>query len=69
MQNALEQLGVPTRPVCVQMDEVCGQVIGAGRTSLEKGRIVIFAAGVGAPYFTTDSDAACVRPRCAAMPC
>ncbi|KZY18456.1 UMP kinase [Erythrobacter sp. HI0037] len=43
----------------VQMDQVCEPVIRRrAERHLEKGRIVIFAAGVGAPYFTTDSGAA-----------
>ena len=57
MQSALEQLGVQTRvQSAVQMDQVCEPVIRRrAERHLEKGRIVIFAAGVGAPYFTTDS--------------
>ena len=60
MQSALEQLGVQTRvQSAVQMDQVCEPVIRRrAERHLEKGRIVIFAAGVGAPYFTTDSGAA-----------
>jgi uridylate kinase len=60
MQNALEQLGVNTRvQSAVQMDQVCEPVIRRrAERHLEKGRIVIFAAGVGSPYFTTDSGAA-----------
>jgi uridylate kinase len=60
MQNALEQLGVPTRvQSAVEMDKVCEPVIRRrAERHLEKGRVVIFAAGVGAPYFTTDSGAA-----------
>ncbi|GFM27681.1 UMP kinase [Novosphingobium sp. PY1] len=60
MQNALEQLGVETRvQSAVQMDQVCEPVIRRrAERHLEKGRVVIFAAGVGAPYFTTDSGAA-----------
>ncbi|HWU02067.1 MAG TPA: UMP kinase [Novosphingobium sp.] len=60
MQNALEQLGVPTRvQSAIEMDKVCEPVIRRrAERHLEKGRIVIFAAGVGAPYFTTDSGAA-----------
>ncbi len=68
MQNALEQIGVPTRvQSAVQMDQVCEPVIRRrAERHLEKGRIVIFAAGVGAPYFTTDSGAAL---RAAEMKC
>ncbi len=60
MQNALENLGVETRvQSAVQMDQVCEPVIRRrAMRHLEKGRIVIFAAGVGSPYFTTDSGAA-----------
>ena len=60
MQNALEQLGVNTRvQSAVQMDQVCEPVIRRrAERHLEKGRVVIFAAGVGSPYFTTDSGAA-----------
>jgi uridylate kinase len=60
MQNALENLGVETRvQSAVQMDQVCEPVIRRrAERHLEKGRVVIFAAGVGAPYFTTDSGAA-----------
>ena len=68
MQSALEQLGVQTRvQSAVQMDQVCEPVIRRrAERHLEKGRIVIFAAGVGAPYFTTDSGAAL---RAAEMKC
>ena len=71
MQSALEQLGVPTRvQSAVQMDTVCEPVIRRrAERHLEKGRIVIFAAGVGAPYFTTDSGAAlrAAEMRCDAL--
>jgi uridylate kinase len=68
MQNALEQLGVNTRvQSAVQMDQVCEPVIRRrAERHLEKGRVVIFAAGVGSPYFTTDSGAAL---RAAEMKC
>ena len=68
MQNALEQLGVHTRvQSAIQMDAVCEPVIRRrAERHLEKGRVVIFAAGVGAPYFTTDSGAAL---RAAEMQC
>jgi len=60
MQNALEQVGVQTRvQSAIQMDEVCEPVIRRrAERHLEKGRVVIFAAGVGSPFFTTDSGAA-----------
>jgi uridylate kinase len=68
MQSALEQIGVETRvQSAVQMDAVCEPVIRRrAERHLEKGRVVIFAAGVGAPYFTTDSGAAL---RAAEMKC
>jgi uridylate kinase len=68
MQNALENLGVHTRvQSAVQMDTVCEPVIRRrAERHLEKGRVVIFAAGVGSPYFTTDSGAAL---RAAEMKC
>ena len=71
MQNALEQLGVDTRvQSAVQMDQVCEPVIRRrAERHLEKGRVVIFAAGVGSPYFTTDSGAAlrAAEMRCDAL--
>ncbi|MCV0383802.1 MAG: UMP kinase [Erythrobacter sp.] len=71
MQNALEQLGVPTRvQSAIQMDQVCEPVIRRrAERHLEKSRVVIFAAGVGAPYFTTDSGAAlrAAEMRCDAL--
>ena len=68
MQNALEQMGVETRvQSAIKMDQVCEPVIRRrAERHLAKGRIVIFAAGVGSPYFTTDSGAAL---RAAEMKC
>lgn len=68
MQSALEKIGVHTRvQSAIQMDAVCEPVIRRrAERHLEKGRIVIFAAGVGSPYFTTDSGAAL---RAAEMKC
>lgn len=68
MQSALEQLGVHTRvQSAIEMDQVCEPVIRRrAERHLEKDRIVIFAAGVGSPYFTTDSGAAL---RAAEMKC
>jgi uridylate kinase len=68
MQNALENLGVHTRvQSAIQMDAVCEPVIRRrAERHLEKDRVVIFAAGVGSPYFTTDSGAAL---RAAEMKC
>jgi len=71
MQSALEQIGVPTRvQSAIQMDSVCEPVIRRrAERHLAKGRVVIFAAGVGAPYFTTDSGAAlrAAEMRCDAL--
>jgi uridylate kinase len=60
MQNALEQMGVETRvQSAIKMDQVCEPVIRRrAERHLAKGRVVIFAAGVGSPYFTTDTGAA-----------
>ena len=68
MQGALEKIGVQTRvQSAIQMDEVCEPVIRRrAERHLQKGRVVIFAAGVGSPYFTTDSGAAL---RAAEMKC
>jgi uridylate kinase len=68
VQNALEQIGVSTRvQSAISMDKVCEPVIRRrAERHLEKGRVVIFAAGVGEPYFTTDSGAAL---RAAEMKC
>jgi len=68
MQGALEKIGVETRvQSAIQMDEVCEPVIRRrAERHLQKGRVVIFAAGVGSPYFTTDSGAAL---RAAEMKC
>jgi uridylate kinase len=68
VQNALEQIGVDTRvQSAISMDKVCEPVIRRrAERHLQKGRVVIFAAGVGEPYFTTDSGAAL---RAAEMKC
>jgi uridylate kinase len=68
MQNALEQMGVHTRvQSAIKMDQVCEPVIRRrAERHLAKGRVVIFAAGVGSPYFTTDTGAAL---RAAEMKC
>ncbi|HJU28297.1 MAG TPA: UMP kinase [Candidatus Binataceae bacterium] len=59
LQNALEQIGVPTRVLsAVAMQSVCEPYIRRRAVRhLEKGRAVIFAAGTGNPYFTTDTAA------------
>jgi uridylate kinase len=68
LQNALEQMGVETRvQSAIKMDQVCEPVIRRrAERHLDKGRVVIFAAGVGSPYFTTDTGAAL---RAAEMKC
>lgn len=60
MQNALEKLGVPTRvQSAIPMASVCEPYIRRrAERHLEKGRVVIFAAGTGNPFFTTDTGAA-----------
>ena len=60
MQNALERIGVETRvQSAIRMDSVCEPYIRRrAMRHLEKGRVVIFAAGTGNPYFTTDTAAA-----------
>lgn len=60
MQNALEKLGADTRVLsAIPMETVCEPYIRRrGIRHLEKGRIVIFAAGTGNPFFTTDTGAA-----------
>jgi uridylate kinase len=60
MQSALEKIGVHTRvQSAIPMDAICEPFIRRrALRHLEKGRVVIFAAGVGAPFFTTDSGAA-----------
>lgn len=60
MQNALEQIGVETRvQSAIPMASVCEPYIRRRAVRhMEKGRVVIFAAGTGSPFFTTDTTAA-----------
>jgi len=60
MQDALEKFGIPTRvQSAIDMKEVAEPYIRRKAIRhLEKGRIVIFAAGTGLPFFTTDTTAA-----------
>ena len=60
MQSALEKIGVSTRvQSAIPMAAIAEPYIRRrALRHLEKGRVVIFAAGVGAPFFTTDSGAA-----------
>ncbi|MEQ8715734.1 MAG: UMP kinase [Cyclobacteriaceae bacterium] len=59
LQSALEKQGMYTRLMSgIKMEQVCEPFIKRRATRhLEKGRIVIFGAGLGNPYFTTDSTA------------
>src|SRR5919202_5916273 len=60
MQEALERMGIPARTMtAIQMPQVAEPYIRRRAVRhLEKGRIVILAAGTGNPYFTTDTTAA-----------
>jgi uridylate kinase len=60
IQNILDQLGCETRVLsALEMKEVCEPYIRRrALRHLEKGRVVIFAGGIGNPYFTTDTTAA-----------
>ncbi|MDB5493853.1 MAG: pyrH [Phenylobacterium sp.] len=60
LQSSMEKKGVYTRvQSAIPMEAVCEPYIRRrALRHLEKGRVVIFAAGLGAPYFTTDSAAA-----------
>ncbi|MGB4058330.1 MAG: UMP kinase [Alphaproteobacteria bacterium] len=60
LQNALEHLGVNTRvQSAIRMDSICEPYIRRrAMRHMEKGRVVIFAAGTGNPYFTTDTAGA-----------
>lgn len=60
LQDALEQNGVPTRVLsAIEMQEVAEPYIRRRAIRhLEKGRVVIFGAGSGNPFFTTDTTAA-----------
>lgn len=60
LQDALEKLGATTRVIsAIEMREIAEPFIRRRAVRhLEKGRVVIFAAGIGQPFFTTDSAAA-----------
>jgi len=68
VQNALEKVGVHTRVMsAIPMTTVCEPYIRRrAARHMEKGRVVIFAAGTGNPFFTTDTAAAL---RAAEMSC
>jgi uridylate kinase len=59
LQDALEKVGVKTRLLtAIKMEQICEPFIRRRAVRhLEKGRIVIFGAGTGNPYFTTDTAA------------
>lgn len=71
VQNTLEQKGCNTRVLsAIQMMEICEPYIRRKAVRhMEKGRVVIFAAGTGNPFFTTDTAAAlrAVEMGCDAM--
>ena len=60
MQDALEQANVETRVLtAIKMDEIAEPYIRRRAVRhLEKGRLTLFSAGTGSPYFTTDTAAA-----------
>jgi len=60
LQDSLEKLGVPTRVIsAIEMRQISEPYIRRrALRHLEKGRVVIFVAGTGNPYFTTDTAAA-----------
>ncbi|MDP3057958.1 MAG: UMP kinase [bacterium] len=60
LQDAIEKLGVPTRvQTAIEMKEIAEPYIRRKAiTHLEKGYVVIFAAGTGNPFFSTDTTAA-----------
>ena len=60
LQDSLEQVGVDTRVLtAIEMKEIAEPFIRRrAMRHLEKGRVVIFAAGTGNPYFSTDTTAA-----------
>ena len=68
VQSTLESIGVPTRvQSAIRMEAICESYIRRRAIRhMERGRVVIFAAGTGNPYFTTDTAAAL---RAAEMEC
>lgn len=71
VQNSLEQVGVPTRvQSAIAMSQICESYIRRRAVRhMEKGRVVVFAAGTGNPFFTTDTAAAlrAVEMNCQAL--
>ena len=70
IQNSLEKNSIPTRVLSsIPIPAVCESYIRRRAINhLEKNIVVIFAAGTGNPYFTTDTAAA-LRQLCAAAAC
>lgn len=60
LQDSLEAMGIPTRvQTAIEMKEIAEPYVRRkAMRHLEKGRVVIFAAGIGEPYFSTDTAAA-----------
>lgn len=71
LQDALEKENVPTRvQSAIEMNEIAEPYIRRRAVRhLEKNRIVIFAAGTGNPYFTTDTAAALTSKSAASKDC
>ena len=71
LQNTLERIGVQAHVLsAIPMPSVCEPFIAArARHHLERGRVLIFAAGTGSPFFTTDTTAAlrAAEMRCDAL--
>lgn len=65
IQSSLEQIEVPTRvQTAIEMNKVAEPFIARRAIRhLEKGRVVIFGAGTGSPFFSTDTTAALRVPR------
>lgn len=59
MQEALEYIGVPARlQTAIKMEQIAESfIVRRAKRHLEKGRVVIFGAGTGNPFFTTDTAA------------
>lgn len=59
MQEAIEHIGIPVRvQSAIKMEQFCESFVSRrAQRHLEKGRVVVFAAGTGNPFFTTDTAA------------
>ncbi|MCV6608721.1 MAG: UMP kinase [Campylobacterales bacterium] len=59
MQEAIEHIGIPVRvQSAIKMEQFCESYVSRrAQRHLEKGRVVVFAAGTGNPFFTTDTAA------------